>query len=581
MSASPAGPPSGPPSTTPNGGPAPGLRRKKPAGGPFAAKFKSTNRPPPARTVPPKPLNGTKPAPSAARPTPAPAATTQALEPDDDPSLYTEYPLVTTKRALLEGLRHHVMRFTAPDREVNPYLATEDQFQRPVRLQRRFPHDTPKDPLPNATENPEDDKEREKEAIRKAERVAEREANQAQIAPTDKTAAAKKRQPFKKKTEDVYFPTDTPEAQKRAKLRYEEGRPWHLEDFSGKNSWVGTYEEPLSETHAMFALDAKGSFRVVPLEKWYRFAPTARYTTMNLDEAEMHMSKKMKQPRFYGEVGARAEEKNKAEDDRRKRLQETGRVGMRGENQRIKGEDDEQKMDLANDVDEIDFEGAEEFQDDDENPLFAEDDDGREAERKIKEERHEANIFAGTGVKEDKDWDAEEEREQKRLKEERKLSKKLRKNLMKREKKFEYDSESDHPYSESVCPYPKTTLSPPSNPLPRATPKIQTKSVLEKKRSARRKKRKPRQTATSCPRAPHPKAQTPPQAARKSKPQTPSATNPQSQTSNDQARPTSPKPAAANPHTSASRRSTANATCPAPSPVSLPLAPCNRRTTPR
>lgn len=450
MSASPAGPPSGPPSTTPNGGPAAGPPRRRKVVGAFAQKPKpAARRPPPSQSGP---STATHNIPSAARTAPPASSHTpgsaQVADPDDDPSLYSEYPLVTTKKALLEGLRHHVMRFTS-DKEVNPYDSTQDQFQRPVRLQRRFPHDTPKTPVPVTADNADDDKEREKEAIRKAEKVAEREANQAQIAPTDKTAAAKKREPFKKKTEDVYFPTDTPEAQKRAKLRYEEGRPWHLEDFTGKNSWVGTYEEPLSEAHAMFVLESNGQFRMVPLEKWYRFAPTARYTTMNLDEAEMHMSKKMKQPRFYGEAAGRVEEKRKAEDEVRRRLQERGRVGMRGEDKVIKDED--QKVDFANDVDEIDFEGAEEFQDDDEDKLFGEDEEAKDAERKIKEERHEANIFAGTGVKDDRDWDEEEAKEKKRQQDERKLAKKLRKNLIKREKKYEYDSESDHPYSDEVC----------------------------------------------------------------------------------------------------------------------------------
>jgi transcription initiation factor TFIIF subunit alpha len=129
---------------------------------------------------------------------------------------------MATKKALLDGLRFHAIKFIS-NNVVNPY--DKDQFERPVKLHRRFPQDTPNIPV---DANPDDDKEREKEAIRKAEKAAEREATQAQIAPTDKAAAAKKRQPFKKKTEDVYYPTDTPEAQKRARLRYEEGRPWHL-----------------------------------------------------------------------------------------------------------------------------------------------------------------------------------------------------------------------------------------------------------------------------------------------------------------------------------------------------------------
>ena len=407
----------------------------------------------PGQAAPPRVVNGAKPGPATAQPASAPTHTAvDPPDPDDDPSLYSEYPLVTTKRELLEGLRHHVMRFSS-DKLVNPYDASEGQFQRPIRLQRRYPNDTPRAPPPTPGQNPDDDKEREKEAIRKAERQAEKEANQAQIAPTDKTAAAKKRQPFKKKTEDVYFPTDTPEAQKRAKLRYEEGRPWHLEDFTGTNSWVGKYEEPLSETTAMFVLDPNGNFRMVPLEKWYRFAPTGRYSTLNLDEAEMHMSKKVKVSRFMQNAEAAEEKKRNHREREQMAMQNKSRVGTRAEAiKRSDGDDgDEHREDVAHDADEIDFEAGDDFQDDDEDKLFGGDEeDIKDAERKIKEERHGANIFAGTGVKEDKDWFEEEDRAKKEAEVERKKAKKLRKRLIKREKRFEYDSESDHPYSEEV-----------------------------------------------------------------------------------------------------------------------------------
>ncbi|GAB7353374.1 hypothetical protein MBLNU459_g3854t1 [Dothideomycetes sp. NU459] len=451
MSASPAGPPSGPASTTPNGGPAsttpnggpaPPVRRRKPQG-PFAQKSKPPARRPPGQAPPPRAANSMRPGPStASKPAAAPAP---VPDPDDDPSLYTEFPLVTTKKSLLEGLRYHALRLVSAD-NIDPYDQT--QFMRPLRLHRRFPRDTPHNTQP-VVPDPEDDKEREKESIRKMEKQAEKEANQAQIAPTDKTVAAKKRQPFKKKTEDVYFPTDTPEAQKRAKLRYEEGRPWHLEDFENKNTWVGTYEEPLSETHAMFLLDENGNFRMVPLEKWYRFMPTARYKTMTLDEAEGHMNKKMKNSRWFLENADKGADNRRAELERQQRLQR-GRVGMRGENRAMKGEDDDDvNMDFAHDQDEIDFELNDEFQDDDEDKLFGGDEEEvKDAERRIKQERHDANIFAGTGVKEDKDWYEEEERERKEAAEERKKAKKLRKNLIKRERKFEYESESDHPYSD-------------------------------------------------------------------------------------------------------------------------------------
>jgi transcription initiation factor TFIIF subunit alpha len=424
-------------STTPNNAPQPTIRRRKPTG-PFAPKPSRTaaKRPP---APPPQKLTG------ATRPLAAATSTQTQPEPEDDPSTYNEFPLVTTKKALLEGLRFHAMKFIS-DSEVNPY--DRSQFERPVKLHRRFPRDTPNQPV---VPNPEDDKEREKEVIRKAEKAAEREATQAQIAPTDKAAAAKKRQPFKKKTEDVYFPTDTPEAQKRARLRYEEGRPWHLEDFENKNIWIGTYEEPLSESNAMFVLDNNGCFRMVPLEKWYRFNPTGRFKPLSLDEAEAHMAKKIKDPRWFGD-NDKSGEARRAELERQAQMTR-GRVGMRGEN-RVKDEDDDERIDVADDADELDFEAEDEFQDDDEGKLFgeADDEETKEAISKVKKERHEANIFAGD-VKEDLDWDAEEEREKLQKREQKKKAKKLRKKLIKIEKNYEYDTdESDNPYSEEVTP---------------------------------------------------------------------------------------------------------------------------------
>lgn len=526
------------------------MRRRKPQG-PFAApKSRPKSRP------------AAQPRATSARPAPpqsAPARATAVPQPppDDDPSLYDEYPLITTKKALLDGLRHHVMRFTS-DKEVNPYSQAENQFQRPIRLQRRFPHDTPNNNVVIPS-NPEDDKEREKEAIRKAERQAERDANALLVAPTDKTAS-KKRKPFKKKVEDVYAPKDTEDAKKRAQLRYDESRPWHLEDFTGKNSWVGKYEAPLSETHAMFVLEDSGAFRMVPLEKWYRFTPTARFATLSLEEAEAHMNKKMKADRWFGHDQDKDAERKRAGLEQQQRMNR-GRVGMRGENRAIKGEDDDDyHPELADDADEIDYELNEEFQDDDEDRLFGGDDDeAKESERRIKQERYNANIFAGTGVKEDKDWFDEEEKEKKAAEDERKKAKKLRKALIKKEKNFQYESDSDHPYSSEVnmlelCYWPTISLTHHH----RATRKIRTRNASVRKKNAPRKK-SARPMPTSFPLVPRPRATTRLLGEPKSTP-TPCATSClRPPTSSGQVHQTSRKQVAASRHTSASRRSTAQA----------------------
>ncbi len=55
----------------------------------------------------------------------------------------TEFPLITTKRSLLEGIRHHIMRFnqTKTGKPIDP--TDEDDFARPVTLRRRDPRFQP------------------------------------------------------------------------------------------------------------------------------------------------------------------------------------------------------------------------------------------------------------------------------------------------------------------------------------------------------------------------------------------------------------------------------------------------------
>ena len=444
MSASPAGPPSGPASTTPNGGGTGAPRRKRPQGNLFLAKK-------PARK--PAPGAATNGASSTTRPKPAeaPKVKVEEEDPDDDPNTYTSYPLVASTKADLEGLRFHAMRLVSNDM-INPWDQT--QFTHPLRLHRRFPRDKMNQPVKD--EDGIDSKEREKEEIRRAERQAQRESDQAQIAPTGKSDQNKKKQMFKGKgkVEDVYHPQDTDAAKKKSRLRYEEGRPWHLEDFDSKNVWVGAYEEPLSESHVMLSLSADGKFRMVPLEKWYRFTATNKYKTLDLEQAEKVMAQKHKSGRWLAEKeqGMTVQKRLQAQ---RAMTHERGRVGMRSEQRRIKGEDDDEgyNADAAEDQDELDFEHEDEFQDDDEGKIFGEydDEETKETERRVRQEMLGANVFAGTGVKEDKDWDKEEEEERKNAADARKLERKMRKALIKSERKFEYESDSDHPYSEEVC----------------------------------------------------------------------------------------------------------------------------------
>ena len=114
---------------------------------------------------------------------------------------YQDFPLFTTKRALREGLRYHIARFSSK-KDIDPM--NQDEFTRPISLHRR----DPRQPVSGKgvkedevmADEPIDSKEKEKQEILKAEREARRAADLAQIAPTGNNAsamAAKKSQAFR------------------------------------------------------------------------------------------------------------------------------------------------------------------------------------------------------------------------------------------------------------------------------------------------------------------------------------------------------------------------------------------------
>ena len=351
----------------------------------------------------------------------------------------------------MQGLHYHAMKLNPPKDSngdqviVNPFK--EEQFTRPLRLHRRNARDKMGTAEMSDAASGVDDKEKEMMSIRRAERQAEREANQALIAPTGGDSKKPVKKKPQKKVEDVYFDENNPQQRQRAQLRYEEARPWHLEDFEGKNVWVGSYQEPLSETCVMFELGDSG-FRMIPVEKWYRFIQTNRVQVMDSDQAEKHMAMKQKAPRWF--LGTQ-----QANDEQRRQQAAMQRSEQQRAQQRRFDDDDEAMMkreEYNADVDEIDYEFDDEFQDDDEGIIFGEieDEETKETSKRIRDEQRTANL-AGTGVKdEDRDWDEEEQQEKKAEQEEKRRTKRMRKQLSKKERKQEYESDSDHgEFSES------------------------------------------------------------------------------------------------------------------------------------
>lgn len=360
---------------------------------------------------------------------------------------FADYPLVTTKRALREGLRHHIARF-ASKKEVDPN--NQEEFLRPVILHRRDPKLPPpgkgiKDEDQIMTDAPLDSKEREKQEILRAEKEKQKAIDLAQIAPTGNNAsamAAKKSQAFRnEKTTQVHRLDKTEEQKKASDLKYEEALPWHLEDSDNKNTWVGNYEAALSDTNVVFVVD-EGKFKMIPVEKWYKFTAKGQFKTYTIEEAEAQMAKKTKESRWVMQTNEKNEGK-RAVQDTRKTLQ--GLYTVKAESNTFKNSGKREMQDM----DDLDFDGDDLFQDDDEQVTVEkqEDDDTKDAQEKIKRDQLGANVFGQTNEAE---VDKEEEEETKEAEQRRKLGKGVSKALRKRERNFVYGSDSDHPYSDSV-----------------------------------------------------------------------------------------------------------------------------------
>ncbi|KAL4922982.1 transcription factor IIF subunit TFG1 [Aspergillus undulatus] len=351
---------------------------------------------------------------------------------------YVDYPLVTTKRAIREGLKHHIARF-ASKRAIDP--RDEAQFTRPIRLQRRDPrtrlHELNADKgqsgkrLSSEASNQVDDTEREEMEARKLAREKERADNLSQIAPSIGSAPKRTNVP-KQKTQQVSRTDMTPEEIARTRIKYEEALPWHFEDFDSKNIWVGNYEAALSETHAVFILESTGKMMMIPVEKWYRFNAKNPFKTLTIEEVEKFLSRKTKDPRWFME--------KQQDDDQRKKLASYAKqrkvyAGKQG-TPAVEGLE----------ADDMDFE-EDRFADDEEHDdLFNEDEDAKAAEKRIKQDQLKANVF---DLKDEKEYEEEELREKKEREARRVLGKKVRKALQKREKNFDYSSGSDvNPYTD-------------------------------------------------------------------------------------------------------------------------------------
>lgn len=379
-----------------------------------------------------------------------------------------EFPLYITKKALKEGLRFHVMKFVPPHGRLTKSGSAgidptnQDEFTRPVTLQRRDPRQPPpgrevKEEAPEPMVV--DSDEAQKLAQAKVDREAQRALDDAQKAPVardpnPKRAQPKEREKGKKHATQVHYEARTDEQKKQAEIRYEEALPWHLEDADGKNVWVGQYEAPLS--HAKVALQIhNGGFRMVPLEKWYKFtSKRGAIKTMSIEEAEKAMGQKMPMSR-WAVRDAQREQAEKAMAESRTIM--NGKIAIKQESSTFRQASRREKQDH----DDIDYSG-DEFQDDDENPNHEPDRDEevKDSADRVRREQLKANNF---GARDEIEVDKEEDEEKKEELERKLFGKDLRKALKRRDKQFQYDSDSDKgrdPFASSeVSIYPSASES--------------------------------------------------------------------------------------------------------------------------
>lgn len=367
----------------------------------------------------------------------------------EPPPLYpfSDIPIMTTKKALLNGVRYHLMKFSQAKMSDKPIDPTDqDDFARPVTLHRRDARQPPPGRAVKVEESqrpPVDDQEAERLALAKVEREAQKALDQAKMAPVAKDLNPKR--PKKQKEEKTMFnrAPKTVAAKKESDLRYEEALPWHLEDADGKNVWVGTYVAALSESNVAFMID-KSVFRMVPLEKWYKFTAKPPFQPFTIDEAEAFMNRKVDVGRWV----MKDEERRADQTD----LEATRRL-LSGQSQMFKTESDTfkaasrlEKMEH----DELDISG-DEFQDDDETPNLErnEDEDTKDSKDRIRREQLGANLF-GDGDEQVVDKELQDE-----LREElerQKYGKTTKKALIKRDREdiYESDGSTDNPWSSSV-----------------------------------------------------------------------------------------------------------------------------------
>jgi transcription initiation factor TFIIF subunit alpha len=425
---------------------------------------------------------------------------------------YQDFPLVMTKRSMLEGLRHHIMRLskakgdpTKGKGEAVMDVTDQDQFPRPVTLLRRDPRLPPAHRMVMKEEStPVDSAEAaEYERARqiKADKEAQKALDQAQIAPVARPNEPKAKPNNKKEKPTAFYGRNSDAQKKESKIHYEETWPWHLEDAEGKAGvWVGSYIASLSDLNVALVIDG-ARFRMIPLERYYKFDEQPKFDRLSLDDAEKMMYE-VKEIKRWVMKQKDQELMEREKNETRQFLRGPTRVKMESATSRMARRTERQ------DDFELDMSG-DEFQDDDEAPGFEndEDEDAKESKDRIRREQVGANTF-GAG-EEDKVEQEEREKELEKLR-----SKMMGKDTVKTLKRLEhgqdYDdlesgSEENNPFTDESVSAAVVCCARFYSPLTRGRPR-KTRSRITRTRTRRtRRARKPTRK-TRVPRGRTPRA---------------------------------------------------------------------------
>ncbi|KAI5955091.1 TFG1 [Candida jiufengensis] len=348
-----------------------------------------------------------------------------------DSESWKEIPLFAPTEEDLKDVRTHIFKFSSKNE------ITFDKFQRPVYMSRKDPrnisfHLSRKEQEQRKKERQEEEEARKREQEEAQQDQPQEEQSKPKLSSSDSElnkvapdggARKNKKSLFKRKTKQINLMDEA-----KRKLRYEEHFPWILEDYTGDNVFTSSYEAPSSE-QALFVFDKNG-FKLIPVEKSYRFAPRNRYATLTIEEAEAKMSQS-NIPRWLMKHMEEDSIQEGTPDQRFKKSFRTASNNMRTVTGGAVNERD-------SDHDDLDYD--EEFADDEEAPIMdGDEEENKLSERKVKKEMLKAAHF---NAEEEADDDLDDLFETEKERKVDKEGKKLRKVLNKREGGI-YDSDED------------------------------------------------------------------------------------------------------------------------------------------